>query len=259
MAKNPTDVQRGLKLGDEGRDVIRLQHNLNRQADHWNLPFLKVKADGKFGPRSLKSSTLILYALGVWGRPIKRARNQEVLSQYAQRLIRGTRPRIPSFRAVSWKRRPTLRKWRRNAKAKGTPEKIRDVINEVDRLVKLRLPYVFGGGHWTPAPVNGPFDCSSFASRLWQMLEPGLSTGTTYTLAEEGVEGEGDYFTLFINNVPGRPDWSHVIVRIKDGNTYRWCQCGGRDNPAPGGGPSWFHPTPARIQEFQTRRHPKGY
>jgi hypothetical protein len=150
------------------------------------------------------------------------------------------------------------------ARTKPLPDKVkyrlRRAEKEVTRLAGLHLPYVFGGGHVTPAPHNGPFDCSSFASHLAQVLGFDIPTGTTYTLANVGDPGEGKYFTLHIKNPPD-PHEAHVIVSFSHGpgTKLRWAQCGGRDNPTTGGGPTWFRPTKARIAEFPIKRHFKGF
>jgi hypothetical protein len=90
--------------------------------------------------------------------------------------------------------------------------------------------------------------------------------GSTWSLAEEGEAGVGEFFTLFIKNAPGD---EHVICRLRQrprpwhfGKTkFRWVECGGTDNPSSGGGPSFFTPGKGmgmapeeRIKEFNIHR-----
>lgn len=112
-----------------------------------------------------------------------------------------------------------------------------------------------------PPPQSGSWsDCSGFAQWLCEVGDIRLDNyvGSTWSLATEGEKGTSPYFTLFIKNNPGD---EHVIVRLRRRRRlggllpeFRWAQCGGRDNPQAGGGPSWFRPTEARIAEFDTHR-----
>jgi hypothetical protein len=122
------------------------------------------------------------------------------------------------------------------------------------------------GGIANPSgPGVGWTDCSGLAYYLLGVANipvryPG---GWTGTLKVEGAEGLSPYLTLFIKE----PDLvgGHVIIRLRHrprwrrmlgmAAKFRWVECGGRDNPRPGGGPTYFRPTQARIEEFPVRRH----
>jgi len=84
--------------------------------------------------------------------------------------------------------------------------------------------------------------------------------GSTYSLAEEGLEGRGKFFTLMIKNPPD-PHEAHVILEIShgEGTRVRHAECGGSDNPTPGNGPAWVHMDSARLKEFPIHRHFKGF
>jgi hypothetical protein len=145
---------------------------------------------------------------------------------------------------------------------------LRGAEHTVSRLEHLGLHYGFGGGrdcgnvpcmprHYQAGDTGG--DCSWLAAVLCFKLGQKVSwPGSTYTLATEGREGEGKMFTMHIKNLAD-PAESHVIVEFKHPTHTRWAECGGRDNPTPGGGPAWFHPTDARIEEFAIKRHFKGF
>lgn len=141
---------------------------------------------------------------------------------------------------------------------------IRAVEREITRLQALDLDYVFGGGrNCGPRPCkNGPGDCSWFASRLCDVLGVDLKNwlGSTYSLAEEGHEGRGKFFTLMIKNPPD-PHEAHVIVEVSHGKgtKVRHAECGGSDNPTIGNGPAWVHMTPERLKEFPIHRHFRGF
>lgn len=136
-----------------------------------------------------------------------------------------------------------------------------------DHLVSLDLIYLLGGARST-GTIVGPHnhkrvpwtDCSG--AQLYDMramgLQPRSPAGWTGTLVEEGHEGTSPYFTLFLKE-PEQTE-GHVIARRRHKprvgeDEWRWTECGGFDNPHPGGGPAWFHPTPERIGEFPFHRH----
>lgn len=147
MAPNK-HVHRDLRLGDSGPDVRQLQHGIKRKADGWKLDFLAPEIDGDNGPVTVEAATKILYAMGVFGHPIRRARNDDLLTEYAQRLLRGTRPRTPAMKALSLARRPKVRSWR---------------LDQGPRILRLgrAIANVFGPlgafyattGHYTAGPV----------------------------------------------------------------------------------------------------------
>lgn len=150
-------------------------------------------------------------------------------------------------------------------------KRVRRAEKTVSKLAGMNLIYKLGGARGgskhnaieNPTASGVPWtDCSGFA--LYLMSVMGIKAddpaGWTGTLVGEGTAGESDYFTLYIKepfNVEG-----HVIVRLRKrprpwhrGQTkYRWAECGGRDNPKSGGGPTWFKPTLSRIAEFPEHR-----
>jgi hypothetical protein len=131
-------------------------------------------------------------------------------------------------------------------------EPLQRMIDEVDRIIALGLPYVFGGGHVAGvAPANGPFDCSSFVSRILQVggfLDTTMATGA---LASWGAAGRGELCTVFVHN--GGSGGGHTIIKLGD----RYAECGGGSNPS-GGGPTWFEPAASYLTEFESLRHPPG-
>jgi hypothetical protein len=272
-------VHRELKRGDHGEDVRELQKSIRARATKLKLPWLVVDVTGHVDPRTENAANLILFALGDYGPNLRRIRGHHEISEYAQRLLRGTRRRNPAKVALAVKRKPEVRRWRK-AHEDRTPVTVKSAIKGLFVLIGKGMAYVFGGGHMTPAD-GGPGDCSWLASWLWQHFEPALPTGTTFTLAEAGVEGFGRIFSLMIKNIAGEPDESHVIERWEftiaeaaelkieqhrcdDGFFYT--ECGGSDNPTAGNGPTFFTPglgmgltLEARLAEFSIHRHPEGF
>lgn len=273
-------VHRVLKRGDHGEDVRELQKAINRWTTKLKLPWLEVVVDGHVGPRTENSANLTLFARGDYGPNLRRIRGHHEISEYAQRLIRRSRFRSPAMVALAVKRKPEVRRWRKAHAEPPTFPKVKSAMVGLFGLIAKGMAYVFGGGHVTPAN-NGPGDCSWLASWLWQHFEPNLPTGTTFTLAEAGLEGFGRRFTLMIKNIAGEPDESHVIERweftaaeakelgiekhrCSDGFFYT--ECGGSDNPTAGNGPTFFTPgegmglsLEARLAEFSIHRHPEGF
>lgn len=273
------NVHRGLARGDHGEDVRQLQEAIRARATKLKLPWLLVDVTGHVDPRTENAANLILFALGDYGPNLRRIRGHHEISEYAQRLLRGTRRRNPAKVALAMKRKPEVRRWRK-AHEDRTPVTVKSAIVGLFALIAKGMAYVFGGGHMTPAD-GGPGDCSWLASWLWQHFEPGLPTGTTYSLAEAGAEGFGRIFSLMIKNIAGQPDESHVIERWEftkaeaaelkieqhrcaDGFFYT--ECGGSDNPTAGNGPTFFTPgegmglsLTARLAEFDIHRHPLGF
>lgn len=134
-------------------------------------------------------------------------------------------------------------------------------------LESLDLIYLLGGARST-GQIVGPHhqkgipwtDCSG--AQLFDMrvmgLNPRFPAGWTGTLVQEGHEGVSPYFTLFLKE-PEQTE-GHVIARRRHkphlgDEGWRWTECGGNDNPHPGGGPTWFHPTAERVAEFPYQRH----
>lgn len=151
-------------------------------------------------------------------------------------------------------------------------KKLRRGEKFVSRLAHMGLPYKWGGGRrWNPtrtviSPEGG--DCSWGAMECLAHMGVRLANpaGSTWSLAEEGREGVGENFTLFIKNTVGD---EHVIMRWRRRHTllgllpkHRWAETGGTDNPKPKGGMSWFVPgrgmglsVKQRVEEFPIRRH----
>jgi hypothetical protein len=97
---------------------------------------------------------------------------------------------------------------------------------EADRIDRLRVPYVFGGGHQSsPAPPNGPFDCSSAVSRVLQAAGYDIPTL---------VSGQ------FVNYFPPGPGritiyaYSGHVFMVIDGRGF------GTSPSNPGGGAGWL-------------------
>jgi hypothetical protein len=156
-----------------------------------------------------------------------------------------------------------------SAKAK----RIRRVEKAVGRLSRLSLIYKLGGARdYNPEHILEPSgagvgwsDCSGFAAYLCAVAGLRLKhpAGWTGTLVEEGKQGTSPYLTLYIKD-PYDTE-GHVIVRLRHhprwrralgmAAKWRWAECGGRDNPKSGGGPTWFRPTDERVAEFPYQRH----
>jgi len=141
-------VHRELRAGMSGPDVRKVQEGLNRRASWRDLEFLRVVEDGVCGPVTIDHAAKLLYAMGLFGRPIIRVRRDEVLSFYCQRLLRGSRPRTAPMKALDQARRPRVRRWR---------------LDQGPRIVRLgrAISNVFGplgtfeatSGHYTAGPV----------------------------------------------------------------------------------------------------------
>lgn len=152
--------------------------------------------------------------------------------------------------------------------------RIRRIEKAISRASALNTLYSYGGGRGgtymsdPPGAGRSWTDCSGFAQWLCQVGDVRLKNyvGSTWSLAEEGESGTSPYFTFFIKNNPAGHD-EHIIVRLRRRSRagrklfgeFRWAQCGGRDNPKSGGGPSWFRPTASRIAEFPIHRKFKEF
>ncbi|HEV2790114.1 MAG TPA: hypothetical protein VGV69_02300, partial [Solirubrobacterales bacterium] len=100
------------------------------------------------------------------------------------------------------------------------------VLAEANRIDALRLPYVWGGGHQsTPAPANGPFDCSGAVSRLLQGAGFDIPTQVSGALQSFGEPGKGRVSVL------ANPE--HVYAVVGD---RAW----GTSGENPGGGAGWI-------------------
>jgi hypothetical protein len=66
------------------------------------------------------------------------------------------------------------------------------MVAEAERIDRLRLPYVWGGGHQSsPAPPDGPFDCSGAVSRLLQSIGYPIPTLVSRDFLAVGAPGPG--------------------------------------------------------------------
>lgn len=164
--------------------------------------------------------------------------------------------RLRQQRAAETPHEEKLRRCRRAEKA-------------VTALQAMNLIYRLGGGRggghalWPTGSGIAWGDCSWFACLICAIAGIRLKhpDGWTGTLVEEGSDGTSPYLTLFLKE-PQQTE-GHVIVRLRKRPRpwhrgeprFRWAECGGRDNPHPNGGPTWFKPTPERIAEFPFKRH----
>lgn len=105
-----------------------------------------------------------------------------------------------------------------------------NIISEANRIDALRLPYSYGGGHGTPAPPDGPFDCSSSVSRVFQAAGMQIPTMTSQAFLNWGQSGMG---ALSVGVRPGGGRSGHVYMIV---NGHAW----GTSPENPGGGPGWI-------------------
>jgi sulfotransferase family protein len=132
------------------------------------------------------------------------------------------------------------RLWWLRGSADATPSdsRLAAIVAEANRIAALELPYFWGGGHLTPAPNEGPFDCSSAVCRVLQAAGYGLRTTWSGGLMRWGAPGPGQV-TICAN--PG-----HAFLVI-DGRFW------GTSDGNPGGGPGWHGP---RSSAGYVLRHP---
>lgn len=146
------------------------------------------------------------------------------------------------------------------------------------RLSRMGLQYALGGARIAGGKIAAPWakfikwtDCSGLAFYLLDVMNieyPSDIIMSTAGLVTLGVEGESDYFTMYIKH-PDSTTEGHVIMRFRKRPKpwhlgiprYRWVECGGSDNPKPGGGPTYFIPGRGmgltwkqRIAEFPYHR-----
>jgi hypothetical protein len=124
-----------------------------------------------------------------------------------------------------------------------------DVQAAADRLDRMRLPYVWGGGHVTPTPTAPTgLDCSSSVSWVLQHAGFSIPTMTSGEFARYGEAGAGRYVTIYAND-------THVFMAIGG----RFFGTSGFGHPAAGTGPAWFtrQPSAAYLAGF-TQRHLPG-
>jgi Transglycosylase SLT domain len=121
-------------------------------------------------------------------------------------------------------------------------EAVAKMIEEADRLSAMRpeTEYRWGGSHGiTPTPKNGPFDCSSAVSHLFQVGGFGNETMTTIGFHTWGKAGPGRWVTIL--NKPYEPE-AHVILRFEPGVTPPEKRYWGTSGFIEGGGkgPGWI-------------------
>jgi TP901 family phage tail tape measure protein len=119
---------------------------------------------------------------------------------------------------------------------------------EARRINDLRLNYVYGGGHVTPAPANGPFDCSSAVSRVLQAANLGNPTLSSAGFMGWGEAGKGARITVMTRGA-GRQGHAYLVLGGRAWGTSR---------QNPGGGPGWVFGQGYPWRSGFTARHPPG-
>jgi len=100
------------------------------------------------------------------------------------------------------------------------------VLKEANRIDALHLPYLWGGGHQSsPAPANGPFDCSGAVSRLLQGAGFNIPTMVSGGFESFGDAGKGKVSIL--------ANKDHVYS-VLGGRAW------GTSEENPGGGAGWI-------------------
>lgn len=137
--------------------------------------------------------------------------------------------------------------------ANATVARIEAAANQ---LAAMKVPYVYGGGHGTPAVPNPGLDCSSSVSWVLQHAGIAVPTLTSGEYMTWGAAGPGAYVTLYANA-------GHVFIAIRPSPSAPWRYFGtsgfGHPNAPNGTGPAWFTVTPAHgyLAGFVVR-HPGG-
>ena len=125
-----------------------------------------------------------------------------------------------------------------------------------DELAAMAVPYVYGGGHVTPATPDPGLDCSSSVSWVLQHAGVEVSTMTSGEYESWGESGPGRYVTIFAN-----PEHVFMAIRFSVAAPWRYFGTSGFGHPeAPNGtGPAWFTvaPAPTYLAGFVVR-HPPG-
>lgn len=129
----------------------------------------------------------------------------------------------------------------------GGGDRLARMKQEADRIHVLHLPYVLGGGHSTPAPARGPYDCSSSWSRLLQAAGYRIPTMDSGQLARWGEPGPGEHVTIYA-------DAGHVYGVI-DGRAWG-TGSGGRSSGWTGAG--WLSYGHNPYRGGFAVRHPPG-
>lgn len=100
------------------------------------------------------------------------------------------------------------------------------VLKEANRIDALKLPYVWGGGHQSsPAPPNGPFDCSGAVSALLQGAGFRIPTMVSSGFEAFGSSGAGKVSVL------ANPEHVYTVIGGR-----AW----GTSGENPGGGAGWI-------------------
>lgn len=93
------------------------------------------------------------------------------------------------------------------------PTHFEAIVQACSLLNDANPPYVFGGGHVTPAPKNGPFDCSSAVSHVLQAAGYNIPTMDSTGLMSWGEPGPG-MVTIWASP-------SHVFLMFAN-KTWAW-------------------------------------
>lgn len=148
-------------------------------------------------------------------------------------------------------------------------KRIRHAEHECKRLEQLFGTYDLGGGRNCGSKPcdfkNGLYqgkyvgDCSWLQCYICDILGIKLKSpiGWTGTLVNEGLPGHGKLYTIHIKD-PFDTE-GHTIGQFHHPIRDRWVECGGSDNPHPGDGVTFWHPTAERIAEFPYKRHFHGF
>jgi len=100
------------------------------------------------------------------------------------------------------------------------------ILKEANRIDALHLPYVWGGGHQsTPAPPDGPFDCSGAISALFQGAGFQIPTMVSSGFESFGLAGKGKVSVL------ANPEHVYSVLGGR-----AW----GTSEENPGGGAGWI-------------------
>lgn len=122
------------------------------------------------------------------------------------------------------------------------------MVGEMDRMIALRQPYKWGGGH-AHLDRNGPWDCSGAVSWLLHFIGvldggPRISTG----FMAWGEPGQGSEFTVYSNP-------THVFIKMHTGPHAGECWGTTRRIASQGGSLAWHDHTTVGF----VARHPKGH
>lgn len=165
-------VKGPLSRGSSGPRVVQLQYGINRRAKKWDLPGCHVVVDGDFGKRTEVAARILMFAAGFHGRPSQKAQ-EGVLTEYAQRWLRGTRPRTPVMAQISTDRRETVRKLRREQKglnlslaerAFKEAERLIGVMEEGGNNVGKQVEWIIASG----GGIRGQAWCGWFVAHCYK-------------------------------------------------------------------------------------------